>query len=90
MARSPLGLYYDMSEKLSDHLRATRAYPLKFVLSPLLHKDYLRDVALLGASRGKKLDPANHMGVPIEIDEASPGVMVAADGAQVSLVSPEA
>ena len=26
-----------------------------------------------------------HMGVPIEIDEASPGVMVAADGTEVAL-----
>jgi hypothetical protein len=29
--------------------------------------------------------PEKHMGVPIEIDEASPGVMVAADGTEVSL-----
>ncbi|MDR6524606.1 hypothetical protein J2789_007323 [Variovorax paradoxus] len=85
MANTPMLLYYDMSEKLSDHLRATRAYPLKFVLSPLLHKAYLRDVALLGDSRGKKMDSANHMGVPIEIDEASPGVMVGADGIEVAL-----
>ncbi|WP_418126061.1 hypothetical protein [Variovorax sp. 160MFSha2.1] len=86
MASSPLLLYYDMSEKLSDHLRATRAYPLKFVLSPLLHKDYLRDVALLGDSRGKKMDPANHMGVPIEISDDSRGFMVALDGKEVRLM----
>lgn len=79
-------LYYDMSEKLSDHLRATRAYPVKFVLSPQLHKDYLRDVALLSDSRGKKMDPANHMGVPVEISEESRGSMIALDGTEIDLL----
>lgn len=86
MAYSQLLLYYDMSEKLSDHLRATRAYPLKFVLSPQLHKDYLRDVAVLSDSRGKKMDPANHMGVPIEISDDSRSFMVALDGTEVRVL----
>ncbi|RIX77897.1 hypothetical protein [Acidovorax cavernicola] len=86
MTATPLILYYDMSEKLSDHLRATRAYPEKFVLSPLLHEDYLRDVALLSHTLEKDLDPATHMGVPIEISDGSPGVMVASDGTEVWLL----
>ncbi|MET3465049.1 hypothetical protein [Variovorax atrisoli] len=85
MVNSPLLLYYDMSEKLSDHLRATRAYPLKFVLSASLYEDYLRDVALLSHSRGKDLDPATHLGVPIEISDDSRGFMVALDGTVVCL-----
>lgn len=86
MANTPLLLYYDMSEKLSDHLRATRAYPVKFVLSRPQHKDYLRDVALLSDSRGKKMDPAHHMGVPVEISDDSRSFMVALDGKEVRLL----
>ncbi|MBB4225193.1 hypothetical protein [Variovorax guangxiensis] len=86
MAHSPLLLYYDMSAKLSDHLRATSAYPLKFVLSPQLHKDYLRDVALFSDSRRKKMDPASHMGVPVEISDDSRSFMVALDGTEVCLL----
>lgn len=86
MANAPLALYYDMSEKLSDHVRSTRAYPLKFVLSPLQHEDYLRDVALLSHSLGKEMNASNHMGVSIEISADSPGAMIAIDGTAIWLL----
>ncbi len=86
MANTPMRLYYDMSEKLSDHLRATRAYPVKFVLSRQQHKDYLRDVALLSDSRGKRMDPAHHMGVPVEISDGPRSFMVALDGAELPIL----
>lgn len=86
MAGQPLVLYYDMTEKLSDHLRTKRAYPEKFVLSPLLHADYLRDVALLSQSLEKDIDPTMHMGVPVEISDTTVGVMVACDGVEIWLL----
>ncbi|WP_332778468.1 hypothetical protein [Polaromonas sp.] len=78
-------LYYTMTERFSDHLGARGAYPEKFVLNPSQHNEYLRCVALLSQSIGKAIDPTLHMGVRIEIEENSPGVMVAADGSEVSL-----
>lgn len=86
MADETLILYYAMTEKFSDHLRATGAYPQKFVLSPSLHDRYLRDVKLVSQSVGKPIDPGLHMGIRIEIDAASPGVMVAPDGTEVLLL----
>ncbi|KQX93888.1 hypothetical protein [Variovorax sp. Root473] len=90
MIDKPLFLYMTMSEMFSDHLSTTGAYPQKFILSTLLHRQYLRDWTLMRQIVTTRLDPTNHMGVPIEIDEASPGVMIAADGAEISLVSPAA
>lgn len=80
-------LYLQMTEKLSAHWRANNnAYPQKFVLSPALRDTYLGDLRLLNNNVGKTVTmPAKHMGVTIEVDEASPGVMVAADGTEVAL-----
>ncbi|MCY1531547.1 hypothetical protein D9M68_667760 [compost metagenome] len=86
MADNPLFLFFTMTEKFSDHLTATGAYPEKFVLNLAQHDTYLRDVALFNAGRQRPLDPALHMGIRIEIDAASPGVMVASDGTQVLLL----
>lgn len=86
MTDETLTLYYAMTEKFSDHLRATGAYPEKFVLSPSLHDTYLRDVKRVSQSVGKPIDPGLHMGIRIEIDAASAGVMVASDGTQVLLL----
>lgn len=79
-------LYYSMTERSSDRRSARGgAYPEKFVLNPLQHNEYLHCVELLGQAIGKTIDPTSHMGVRIEIDQNSPGVMVAADGSEVSL-----
>ncbi|WP_447777050.1 hypothetical protein [Variovorax boronicumulans] len=87
MADETLILYYVMTEKFSDHLRATGAYPQKFVLNPSLHDRYLRDVKLVSQSVGKPIDPGLHMGIRIEIDAASVGVMVASDGTEILLLA---
>lgn len=79
-------LYYTMTEMFSDHRSARRGdYPEKFVLNPWQHNEYLRCVALLSQAVGKAIDPTSHMGVRIEVGANSPGVMVAADGSEVSL-----
>ena len=79
-------LYLQMTDKLSAHWRAhNNAYPRKFVLSPELRDEYLRCLQLITIPGGRDMSVTKHMGVPIEIDEASPGVMVAADGAEVAL-----
>ncbi|MBB3642623.1 hypothetical protein [Variovorax atrisoli] len=63
-----------MTDKLSEHWRAhSNAYPKKFVLSPALRDEYLRCLQLITIPGGRDLSVAKHMGVPIEIDEASPG-----------------
>lgn len=72
-----------MSERLADYRTANSGnYPVKFVLSPKMHWDYICSVCLLGKELGKVLDTSTHMGVSIEIDENSPGVMVGRDGCQ--------
>ena len=79
-------LYLQMTDKLSAHWRAhNNAYPKKFVLSPALRDEYLRCLQLITIPGGRDMSVTKHMGVPIEIDEASPGVMVAADGTEVAL-----
>jgi hypothetical protein len=86
MTDEPLFLYMTMSEMFSDHLGKTGAYPEKFILSTLLHRQYLRDWVLMRQIVTTRIDPTNHMGVPIEISEGTPGVMIAADGTKVSLL----
>ncbi|MBB4220375.1 hypothetical protein [Variovorax guangxiensis] len=79
-------LYLQMTEKLSEHWRANdNAYPQKFVLSPALRAEYVHCLELMTIPGERDMSATKHMGVRIEIDEASPGVMVAADGAEVAL-----
>ncbi|MNV74488.1 hypothetical protein D3C71_1677100 [compost metagenome] len=74
-----------MSEMLSDHLGTTGVYPDKFILSTVLHKQYLRDWALMRQMVTTRIDPTNHMGVPIEISAITPNIMVTSSGAEVAL-----
>jgi hypothetical protein len=85
MADETVILYYTMTERFSDHLRVKGAYPEKFVLNHLQRNEYLRSVALLSLATGRTIDSTSHMGVPIEIDEGSTGMMVGADGSEVPL-----
>ncbi|MDN6885264.1 hypothetical protein QMO14_16790 [Variovorax sp. CAN2819] len=80
-------LYLQMTEKLTAHWKANEnAYPKKFVLSPALRDEYLRCLSWMTDLQARAdTIPRKHMGVPIEIDEASPGVMVASDGTEVAL-----
>ncbi|MET3393554.1 hypothetical protein [Variovorax atrisoli] len=79
-------LYLQMTEKLSAHWRENNnAYPRKFVLSPALRDQYLRDLSLITIPGERDMSATKHMGVPIEIAESTPGVMVAADGTEVAL-----
>ncbi|MET3390628.1 hypothetical protein ABIC33_001251 [Variovorax sp. 1140] len=79
-------LYLQMTDKLSAHWRANdNAYPRKFVLRPALRDEYLRCLQLIIIPGGRDMTVTKHMGVPIEIAEASPGVMVSADGTEVAL-----
>ena len=79
-------LYLQMTDKLSAHWRDhNNAYPKKFVLSPALRDEYLRCLQLITIPGERDMSVTKHMGVPIEIDEASPGVMVAIDGTEVAL-----
>ncbi|WP_395320848.1 hypothetical protein [Variovorax sp. UC74_104] len=80
-------LYLTMTEKLSEHWKAHRnVYPRKFVLSPALRDEYLKCLGWMTGNQGRTVTlPEKHMGVRIEVDESSPGVMVAADGTEVLL-----
>lgn len=80
-------LYLAMTEKLSAHWKAhDSVYPRKFVLPPALRDEYLQCMGWMTNNRGRAAQmPEKHMGVRIEIDESSPGVMVAADGTEVLL-----
>ncbi|MGQ2993686.1 hypothetical protein [Variovorax sp. UC122_21] len=73
-----------MTEKLVAHWRAkSNTYPKKFILTPAQHKEYER-LRVIGSF--PPTDSMVHMGVPIELAEGTPGVMVAADGDEVSLL----
>lgn len=80
-------LYLQMTEKLTDHWKANgNTYPQKFTLSPALRDEYLRCLSWVTSNQGKTVAmPDSHMGVRIEVAEASPGLMVAADGTEVAL-----
>lgn len=85
MTDRPLHLYMTMSEMFSDHLSATGAYPDKFILSAVLHRQYLRDWVLMRQMVTTRIDPTHHMGVPIEISDITVSIMVASDGTEVAL-----
>ena len=77
-------LYLSMTEKLVSHWKATgNTYPKKFILTPAQHAEYAR---LQEMGSFPPTDTMIHMGVPIELAEGTPGVMVAADGAEVALL----
>ena len=76
-------LFSSMTDAVMCHWKANNnAYPQKFVLSPTQHISYVesRRSGIGGPNVGE------HMGVPIEVVEGGPGVMVAANGAEVSLL----
>ncbi|AVQ81631.1 hypothetical protein [Variovorax sp. PMC12] len=77
-------LFISMTEAVIRHWKANdNAYPKKFVLAPEQHKGYV--ASRRAGIGGPKADVSEHMGVPVEVVEGSPGVMVAADGTEVSL-----
>lgn len=85
MTDTPMALYMRMTEMFSDHLSTTGAYPEKFILSTLLHRQYLRDWVLMRQMVTTRIDPTNHMGVPIEISDIAPSIMVAFNGTEFAL-----
>ena len=62
------------------------AYSKKFVLTPAQRTKYDNSRRMCSAPPDT-IDNPKHMGVPIEISGGTPGVMVAADGTEVSLIS---
>ena len=79
-------LFLPMTDALLKHWRANgNAYPQKFILTPAQHKEYV-ETRRMGIG-GPNIDGSVHMGVPIELSENTPGVMVAADGSEVALSS---
>lgn len=79
-------LYLSMTDALIRHWKAhDNAYPQKFILTPAQHHEYVE--SRRKGIGGHNVDGGIHMGVPVEVTEGTPGVMVAADGAEVSLSS---
>jgi hypothetical protein len=76
-----------MTEKLTNHWRAhNNAYPQRFLLSPVLRDEYLKCLGTMTNNKDKTITTAEvHIGVPIEVAENTPDVMVAAEGAEVPL-----
>lgn len=85
MTDKPMFLYMRMTEMFSDHLSTTGAYPAKFILTTALHRQYLRDWVLMRQMVTTRIDPTNHMGVPIEISDIAPSIMVASNGTEFAL-----
>lgn len=79
-------LYLPMTEKLIAHWRANgNAYPQKFIRTPEQHTVYV-ETRKKGIG-GPNIDGFEHMGVRVKVSDSTPGVMIAADGTEVSLVS---
>lgn len=77
-------LYLSMTDALIKHWKAHgNAYPQKVILSPAQHHEYVE--SRRGGIGGPNIDGGVHMAVPVEIAEGTPGVMIAADGTEVSL-----
>ena len=79
-----VNLFLPMTEAVIAHWKANdNAYPKKFILTPEQHKGYV-DARRAGIG-GPKANVAEHMGVPVEVSDSTPGVMVASDGSEVTL-----
>ena len=59
------------------------AYPKKFILMPEQHGGYVE--SRRAGTGGPKANVGEHLGVPVEVAEGTPGVMAAADGTEVTL-----
>ncbi len=74
-----------ISQHWKDH---DNKYPLNAVLSPA-QLDALGELRRIGrvalATQDAAMERDRFMGVPLEIDPASPGVLVAIDGAQIAV-----
>jgi len=72
-----------MTEKLSAHWKAHgNAYPRKFVVTPAQHDEYVRNLKICNSPQTNFMV---HLGVPIEVDAGTPGVMIALDGKEIPL-----
>lgn len=82
-------LYLDMTAKLTEHWKAnSNSYPQKFVLTPTQGDEYVKCLSWMTDERSRvSTIPEKHMGVSIEISESTPGVMIAADGAEIPLLA---
>lgn len=77
-------LYLLMTEGVINHWKANNnAYPQKFILNPAQHADYAE--SRRQGIGGPKSNVHEHMGVPVEISESTPGVMIALDGTETTL-----
>ena len=77
-------LYLPMTEAVINHWKANNnAYPQKFILSPAQHKAYIE--SRRAGIGGPDADGSVHSGVPVEISEDTPGVLIAIDGTEISL-----
>lgn len=77
-------LFLSMTEAVMNHWKANdNVYPKKFILTPEQHEGYVE--SRRAGIGGAKANISEHMGVPVEVAEGTPGVMVAADGTEVTL-----
>ena len=77
-------LYLSMTEAVLNHWKAHgNAYPKKFILTPEQHAGYVE--SRRAGIGGPKANVGEHLGVPVEVAEGTPGVIVAADGTEMTL-----
>lgn len=79
-----VNLFLPMTEAVIAHWKANdNAYPKKFILTPDQHHAYAE--SRRAGIGGAKSNVNEHMGVPVEVSDGTPGVMVAANGTEVTL-----
>jgi hypothetical protein len=81
-------IYETLVAALRGHWKAhAEAYPQKFILSPAQHRELTETVASVrkGIAAAPADDPMKFMGARLEIQEGSPGLMVAVDGVETPL-----
>lgn len=83
-----ISLYLPLVAAIRDHWKSNdNAYPIKAVMTTDQHRELVeqRRVARCGIGERGAFEERKFLGVPIEIDDTSPGVLIAKDGTVVPL-----
>ena len=83
-------IYDSLTRAIADHWKAQEnKYPQKVILTPAQLEALiaLRRTGLRGLGGGQLADESKFLGVPLEQNPATPGVLIAHDGSEVAIVA---
>jgi len=80
-------IYERLSRAIAAHWKANESkYPQKIVLTPAQHEELigLRRLGRMALNDDSAIPGNAFLGVPLEQDPSTPGVLIAHDGAEIS------